>query len=74
MAIGGAAKAPVILTDKLLATGTASAGTDESASALPHQGVDLKKHLAALERRAIEEALRQAGGVVQRSADAPGVG
>lgn len=70
--IGGAAKTPVIVADSLAATG---APVDEASTiSLPEQGVDLKKHLAGLEQHAIEEALRQAGGVVQRAADALGIG
>ena len=44
------------------------------AAALPEQGVDLKQHLSAMERQAIEDALARADGVVQRAADALGVG
>ena len=43
-------------------------------AALPECGVDLKEHLAGIERQAIEEALAHADGVVQKAADALGVG
>jgi sigma-54 specific flagellar transcriptional regulator A len=72
--IGGAARVCGNADERLSVAGTDSAGTDESSLALPELGVDLKRHLAELEQRAIEDALRQAGGVVQRAADALGIG
>jgi sigma-54 specific flagellar transcriptional regulator A len=72
--IGGAARVSGNADERLSVAGTDSAGTDESSLALPELGVDLKRHLAELEQRAIEDALRQAGGVVQRAADALGIG
>jgi sigma-54 specific flagellar transcriptional regulator A len=41
---------------------------------LPQDGVDLKKYLADVEQRAIESALENAQGVVQKAADMLGVG
>lgn len=44
------------------------------AAELPVQGLDLKKHLAGLEKEMISFALAEAGGVVQRAADKLGIG
>ncbi len=41
--------------------------------ALPEDGLDLKAHLAALERRMISAALDRSGGVVQKAADDLGI-
>jgi len=46
----------------------------EVATRLPAEGINLKEHLARVERRAIEEALGQANGVVQAAADSLGMG
>lgn len=47
---------------------------DASMTALPVGGVDLKEHLAGIERNLIQNALREADGVVQRAADLLGIG
>ncbi|MEQ9563805.1 MAG: sigma 54-interacting transcriptional regulator, partial [Woeseiaceae bacterium] len=41
---------------------------------LPQSGVDLRKYLAEVEQRAIEKALENANGVVQKAADLLGMG
>lgn len=41
---------------------------------LPTGGINLKKHLAAIERRMIENALQQSNGVVQHAAGMLGIG
>ena len=41
---------------------------------LPPQGIDLKSHLADIEREMITRALRNAGGVVLQAAEALGMG
>lgn len=46
--------------------------TDASVS-LPAQGIDLKRHLSDVERRAIEAALDDAEGVVKKAADSLGM-
>jgi sigma-54 specific flagellar transcriptional regulator A len=41
---------------------------------LPQAGVDLRKYLAEVEQKAIEKALENANGIVQKAADLLGVG
>jgi sigma-54 specific flagellar transcriptional regulator A len=48
-------------------------GADDSV-VLPEDGIDLKQHLAAIERDMIAKALRDAGGVVQKAAETLGLG
>ena len=43
------------------------------AQSLPAEGIDLKRHLFDVERRAIEAALRDAQGVVKKAADSLGM-
>ncbi len=47
---------------------------DASMKALLVGGVDLKEHLAGIERNLIQNALSEANGVVQRAADLLGIG
>jgi len=58
--------APPVLDD--------SFATSEPAVALPPDGLDLRKHLAGLERDMIAAALRDADGVVQKAAERLGLG
>jgi len=58
--------APSVVDDGLAAS--------EPAAALPPGGLDLKKHLAGLERDMIAAALREADGVVQKAAESLGLG
>jgi sigma-54 specific flagellar transcriptional regulator A len=44
-----------------------------AAAVLPEQGMDLKRHLSDVERRAIEAALDNAEGVVKKAADSLGM-
>ncbi len=64
-ALQGAVAATDIETDT-----TAS----DPAATLPAAGLDLKQHLASLERDMIAAALRDAGGVVQKAAKSLGLG
>ncbi len=53
-------------------SGAEHAGVDDprvSATTLPPGGIDLKQHLAEIERSLIEQALAEAGGVVARAAE-----
>lgn len=43
-------------------------------TSLPSDGLDLKQHLAEIEQNMIQQALRDADGVVQRAAEILGVG
>ncbi len=45
-----------------------------AASTLPQDGIDLKRYLSSVERRAIEAALRASDGVVKTAADRLGMG
>ncbi|MGB5347313.1 MAG: sigma-54 dependent transcriptional regulator, partial [Woeseia sp.] len=49
-------------------------GAADPASELPECGIDLKQHLARLERDMIASALRAADGVVQKAAERLGMG
>jgi len=51
-----------------------AAAFDPHVPALPASGLDLKAHLANIERTMIETALQNADGVVQRAADLLGMG
>ncbi|WP_082989959.1 sigma-54 interaction domain-containing protein [Woeseia oceani] len=52
----------------------ADAGVAESTLQLPDDGLDLKQHLATIERDMIAAALREADGVVQKAAKSLGLG
>ncbi len=45
-----------------------------ASSALPDDGIDLKRHLSKIERDIILRALEETGGVVQKAADLLGIG
>jgi len=47
---------------------------DVATSGFPDAGLDLKRHLAGIERQLIETALQQTDGVVQKAADQLGMG
>ncbi|NNC76741.1 MAG: sigma-54-dependent Fis family transcriptional regulator [Woeseiaceae bacterium] len=54
---------------EVIDTSLQSAGVE-----LPASGINLKKHLATIERRMIESALEQSNGVVQHAASMLGIG
>ena len=58
----------VIQNYSLAATGT------QELSVLPESGLDLKRHLADVEKQMIASAMQQSNGVVQKAADILGVG
>ena len=58
---------------QLLSSDLIPAGADEQKS-LPAAGLDLKKHLADVEKGLIEAALSQSNGTVQKAADLLGMG
>ena len=47
---------------------------NDASPTLPKDGIDLKRYLSDVERRAIEAALDDAGGVVKKAADRLGMG
>ncbi len=59
---------PLVLSDTLVARPT------DPATDLPADGLDLKQHLASIERGLIAAALRDADGVVQKAARRLGMG
>jgi len=59
---------PVVLSNTLVATST---NTD---SAFPDDGMDLKAHLANIEKQMIASALEQSEGIVQKAAELLGLG
>lgn len=61
---------PQVLSTTL--AGTAPGGT--TLPVLPAGGMDLKDYLAGIERNMIQDALREADGVVQRAAELLGIG
>ena len=50
------------------------APADPAAVTLPAGGIDLKQHLSEVERKAIQEALAEASGVVKKAAEILGMG
>ncbi|MDJ0812373.1 MAG: sigma 54-interacting transcriptional regulator [Woeseiaceae bacterium] len=58
---------------EVLSADVAPVGADPHVT-LPKDGLNLKEHLAAVERQMIQDALAQADGVVQRAAEILGVG
>ncbi|MGB5245091.1 MAG: sigma-54 dependent transcriptional regulator [Woeseia sp.] len=60
--------APAVISNDLRRTAI------DPATELPADGIDLKQHLARLERELIANALREAGGVVQKAAERLGMG
>lgn len=62
---------PIILSTSLTATTHANTA---SLVSLPQEGLNLKKHLSRVEQGAIETALRDSEGVVQKAADKLGMG
>ena len=50
------------------AMAAASEANDSAAAQLPHQGIDLRMHLAGIERALIEQALRRTRGTVAHAA------
>jgi sigma-54 specific flagellar transcriptional regulator A len=61
-------ESPVVLASNL------AADQQQDSDAFPEDGLDLKQHLAGIERNMIQSALDQSEGVVQKAAELLGLG